>query len=204
MSERIVVVDAGTGNLRSVVGSLAKIGVPVRLTSQAEDVLRADRIILPGVGAFGEFMQGLNQNHLVEALKDFIQSGRPLLGICVGMQALMGISEELGQYPGLAIFKGQVVRFPSLPAYKVPHTGWNQIWIRQESPLTKGLPSGFYVYFNHSYYCQPQNGEFVLATTDYAVDFCSIIGQEALFGVQFHPEKSQAAGEILLKNFVNI
>ncbi|GAP10420.1 imidazole glycerol phosphate synthase, glutamine amidotransferase subunit [Bellilinea caldifistulae] len=204
MSDPMVVVDAGTGNLRSVVGALTKIGASVRLTRDPEDVLRAERIILPGVGAFGEFMQGLTRNHLDEALKNFIQSGRPLLGICVGMQALMEISEELGSYQGLSLFKGPVRKFPSMPAYKVPHTGWNQVWIRRDSPLTRGLTSGFYAYFNHSYYCQPHQNEFVLATTDYTLDFCSMIGQGVLFGVQFHPEKSQAVGEILLNNFVNL
>ncbi|GIV66851.1 MAG: imidazole glycerol phosphate synthase subunit HisH [Chloroflexota bacterium] len=204
MSDTIVVVDAGTGNLRSVVGALNKIGASVRLTSAAEDVLEAERIVLPGVGAFGEFMEGLRRNQLDNALKVFIQSGRPLLGICVGMQALMEMSEELGQFDGLGIFHGRVVRFPSATAYKVPHTGWNQVWIRQDNPLTTGLTSGFYAYFNHSFYCQPQQSEVVLATTDYMVDFCSIIGRGVLFGVQFHPEKSQTAGEMILKNFMNI
>lgn len=205
MCSPIVVVDAGTGNLRSVAGALQKIGVPVRLTSTPEDVIRAERVILPGVGAFGEFMNGLRKNHLDEALKEFLQQGKPLLGICVGMQALMQISEEGGVHAGLGIFEGRVRRFCEEKGLKVPHTGWNQVWIRRDSPLTKGLPSGFFAYFNHSYFCEPVNGEVVAAVTDYGqTHFCSIVARENLFGVQFHPEKSQTVGEALLKNFVGL
>lgn len=202
MSKQVVVVDAGTGNLRSVIGALKKLGVSVRLTSIAEEVLEAERVILPGVGAFGEFIQGLHKNHLGEALKEFIRSGRPLLGICVGMQALMQLSEESGNQAGLGIFEGCVQRFSEGRGFKVPHTGWNQVWIKQDNPLTKGLSSGFYAYFNHSYFCKPVHSDVVIATTDYADEFfCSIVGEGVLFGVQFHPEKSQAVGETLLRNF---
>ncbi|WP_322791292.1 imidazole glycerol phosphate synthase subunit HisH [Bellilinea sp.] len=204
MSDQVVVVDAGTGNLRSVVGALTKIGASVRVTSLAEEVLKAERIVLPGVGAFGEFMQGINQNHLQDALKEFIRRGRPLLGICVGMQALMEVSEELGRFEGLGILPGAVVRFEESPSFKVPHTGWNQVWFSRQSLLTKGLSSGFYAYFNHSYYCVPQKVSQILAFTDYVVDFASIVGEGALFGVQFHPEKSQQVGERLLSNFLSI
>jgi glutamine amidotransferase len=204
MSEQVVVVDAGTGNLRSVVGALTKIGASVRVTSLPEDVLNAERIILPGVGAFGEFMQGINRNYLNEALKEFIRRGRPLLGICVGMQALMEVSEELGRYEGLGILPGAVVRFEESNSLKVPHTGWNQVWFSHQSHLTRGLSSGFYAYFNHSYYCVPQKQSQILAWTDYVVDFASVVGEGALFGVQFHPEKSQQVGERLLSNFLSI
>ncbi len=204
MSEQVLVVDAGTGNLRSVVGALTKIGSSTRVSCQAEDVLKADRVILPGVGAFGEFMQGLSRKNLTDALREFIQLGRPLLGICFGMQALMEISEEFGYYQGLGIFGGRVVRFAESSTWKVPHTGWNQVWLQQHSRLTVGLSSGFYAYFNHSYFCEPARNDAVLATTDYVNDFCSIIGEGTLFGVQFHPEKSQMVGEILLKNFIKI
>lgn len=204
MSDQVMVVDAGTGNLRSVVGALTKIGASVRVTSLAEEVLKAERVVLPGVGAFGEFMQGINRNHLQEALKEFIRHGRPMLGICVGMQALMEVSDELGRYDGLGILAGSVVRFEESQTFKVPHTGWNQVWFSCQSLLTKGLSSGFYAYFNHSYYCAPQEESQILAFTDYVVDFASIIGEGVLFGVQFHPEKSQQVGERLLSNFLSI
>ncbi|MGB9800963.1 MAG: imidazole glycerol phosphate synthase subunit HisH [Thermanaerothrix sp.] len=206
MSEAVAVtvVDAGTGNLRSVVAALRKIGADVTLTPDPEVVRRASRVILPGVGAFGEFMRGLRERNLVEALHEVIAAGRPLLGICVGMQALLEVSEEMGVHAGLGILPGRVVRFDLPPAYKVPHTGWNQLWPQRDSPLFAGLRPGDYVYFNHGYYCQVDDPRAVLALTDYGVDFASAVAWENVCGVQFHPEKSQAVGERLLRNFLTL
>lgn len=206
MSERtpfeVTVVDAGTGNLRSVCAALTKCGARVTLTQDPEAVLAAERLVLPGVGAFGEFMQGLQRNHLVEALTAFIRTGRPLLGICVGMQALFEVSEEMGKHAGLGLIPGQVVRFNPPPGFKVPHTGWNQLWPQRESSLLSGLHPGDYAYFNHSYYAAAADASCILATTDYPNHFASVVQRENVFGVQFHPEKSQAVGERLLRNFL--
>ncbi|MEW6180848.1 MAG: imidazole glycerol phosphate synthase subunit HisH [Chloroflexota bacterium] len=204
MSDKVVVVDAGTGNLRSVVAALTKIGATVKVTGNADEISRAGRLVLPGVGAFSEFMRGLTAKGLQEALQEYITSRRPLLGICVGMQALLEMSEEMGQFAGLGVITGRVRKFPKVESYKVPHTGWNQVWLEKDSPLTRGLSSGFYVYFNHSYFCQPEQSSIVLGVTDYSVNFCSIFGDGVVFGVQFHPEKSQRIGERLLWNFLQL
>jgi len=206
MSEPIpvVVVDAGTGNLRSVVAALRKCGAVVTLTHDPEVVRRAERVVLPGVGAFGEFMRGLRERHLEEALREVAAAGRPLLGICVGMQALLEVSEEMGAHAGLGLVRGRVVRFDLPAGYKVPHTGWNQLWPQRTSPLWQGLCPGDYAYFNHSYYCQVSDPTVALSLTDYGLDFVSALAQDHLFGVQFHPEKSQAVGERLLRNFLSL
>jgi glutamine amidotransferase len=198
----VTVVDAGTGNLRSVYAALSKCGARVNLIRVPEVVLAAERLVLPGVGAFGEFMQGLRRNNLVEALMEFIRSGRPLLGICVGMQALLEVSEEMGEHSGLGLIPGRVVRFNPPSGFKVPHTGWNQLWPQRESPLLRGLRAGDYAYFNHSYYAAVADPTYILTTTDYPDHFASIVQRENVFGVQFHPEKSQAVGERLLRNFL--
>jgi glutamine amidotransferase len=200
----VTVVDAGTGNLRSVVAALRKIGAAVTLTYDPEVVRRAPRVVLPGVGAFGEFMRGLRERHLDEALRAVIAAGRPLLGICVGMQALLEVSEEMGEHFGLGVVRGRVVRFDLPPGYKVPHTGWNQLWPQWEAPLLAGLRPGDYAYFNHSYICRVDEPAAVLALTDYGVDFVSALAWENCWGVQFHPEKSQAVGERLLRNFLDL
>ncbi len=200
----VAVVNAGTGNLRSVVCALNKCNAQVKVIHRADDLLRAERIVLPGVGAFGRFIQGLRHFDLVDALTEFIRRGRPLLGICVGMQALLETSSEMGSHMGLGMIPGHVVQFPPREGYKIPHTGWNQIWFHQSLPLLSGLKPGFYAYFNHSYYCEPHVPGYSLAQTDYGVDFTSIVGTGLVFGVQFHPEKSQAAGERLLSNFLSL
>lgn len=206
MSEavQVTVVDAGTGNLRSVVAALRKCGAAVTLTHDPEVVRRAPRVVLPGVGAFGEFMRGLRERHLEEALREVVAAGRPLLGICVGMQALLEVSEEMGVHPGLGLVRGRVVHFDLPAGYKVPHTGWNQLWPQRTSPLWQGLRPGDYAYFNHSYYCQVGDPTTILALTDYGVDFVSALEWENCWGVQFHPEKSQAVGERLLRNFLDL
>jgi glutamine amidotransferase len=197
-------VDAGTGNLRSVENALRSLGARPRLTSNPDDLRAAGRIVLPGVGAFGHFMDGLRRRGLDEALRQAARRGDPLLGICVGMQALFEVSEEMGEFAGLGLLAGRVVRFPSHPGYKVPHTGWNQLWPQADGgTLFMGLKPGCYAYFNHSYYCKATPAD-TMAMTDYIVDFPSMVQRDNLCGVQFHPEKSQRLGLKILENFLSL
>jgi imidazole glycerol-phosphate synthase subunit HisH len=201
MSYDAVLIDAGTGNLHSVQNGLRSLGFNILVTRQPEDVIRPGRVILPGVGAFGHFMEGLRDAGLDEAVCAVVRRGDPLLGICVGMQALFETSAELGEHRGLGLLKGKVVRFPDMAGLKIPHTGWNQLWQRQrKSPLLRGLEDGVYAYFNHSFYCEAEK-EDVAAVTDYGLDLCSSIWRENIVGVQFHPEKSQMVGKKILENF---
>lgn len=199
-----ILVDAGTGNLHSVDNALQALGYSVQITSDPADLRPGGRVILPGVGAFGAFMEGLHARALSEALIEVVQRGDPLLGICVGMQALFRVGEEMGETPGLDLLPGKVVRFPEFTDRKVPHTGWNQLWYTVDDPLLQGLPSGSHAYFNHSYYCQPSSPSDVLAQTDYGIDFVSAVRRGNLYGVQFHPEKSQRVGQRILDNFFKI
>jgi len=204
----IYLVDSGTGNLHSVEHTLLSLGAQVRLVRQAADLRGAGRVILPGVGAFGKFMYGLQSPRagLAQALAAIVQRGDPLLGICVGMQALFEVSEELGEFAGLGILPGRVVRFPELPGFKVPHTGWNQLTPRAQaagSPLLNGLSSGAYAYFNHSFYCSPAFAQDITAVTEHGLAFASMVQHENVMGVQFHPEKSQQTGLKILANFIS-
>ncbi len=203
----IYLVDSGTGNLHSVEHTLLSLGAQVRLVRQASDLRGAGRVILPGVGAFGKFMHGLHAPRagLAQALAAIVQRGDPLLGICVGMQALFEASEELGEFAGLGILPGRVVRFPELPGFKVPHTGWNQLIPRAQAtgnPLLNGLASGAYAYFNHSFYCSPAYAQDIIAVTEHGLAFASMVQHENVMGVQFHPEKSQQTGLKILANFI--
>lgn len=200
----ILLVDAGTGNLHSVFHTLKTITDDVLISDKPQDIRNTEMIILPGVGAFVGFMNGLRNRGLINPLLEFIQQNKPLLGICVGMQALFESSEENGVHQGLGILPGVVKKFPDFQNLKVPHTGWNQLWIKQDNHLLKEIKSGDYVYFNHSFFCFPQDESNIAATTDYGIDFCSVINKKNLYGVQFHPEKSQNIGKRLLTNFINI
>ncbi|GAB4448620.1 MAG: imidazole glycerol phosphate synthase subunit HisH [Anaerolineales bacterium] len=202
MKEEIIMIDAGTGNLRSVQKALESLGANVKRTDNPQDVLRGAKIILPGVGAFGDFMNGLRAHGLDAAIKETAKRSVPLLGICVGMQALFESSEEMGAHDGLGLLAGRVTRFADSLSVKIPHTGWNQLEVQEEAPLFRGVGSGAYVYFNHSYYCRAQNPSEVLAVTAYGVRFACAVRRENLFGVQFHPEKSQAVGLRILRNFL--
>lgn len=202
-SKSILLVDAGTGNLRSVAHALEALGARVQRTSDPADLKAGARILLPGVGAFGKFMAGLRAAGLDEALRRAVQRGDPLLGICVGMQALFETSQEMGAFAGLGILAGQVLRFPEGTGLKVPHTGWNQLWPQNGGGgLFSGLAAGDYAYFNHSYYCAVGRPGDASALTDYGLRFASMVQRENVLGVQFHPEKSQRVGLRLLRNFL--
>ena len=198
----VVLIDAGTGNLRSVQKALEAVGANVLRTDDPKKVVSGGRVVLPGVGAFGDFMSGLRARGLEEAVNDAAQRGIPLLGICVGMQALFEVGEEMGEHKGLGLLQGKVVKFADSLSVKIPHTGWNQLEAKNDARLFDQVNDGAYVYFNHSYYCLPQNSSDVLATTDYGINYACAVQRENIFGVQFHPEKSQAIGLKILKNFL--
>jgi glutamine amidotransferase len=204
----VILIDAGTGNLRSVQKALESIGAKVLRTDDAQKVLSAKQVVLPGVGAFGDFMSGLRSRELESAIKDVAVRGIPLLGICVGMQALFEVGEEMGEHPGLGLLSGRVLRFAESLPVKIPHTGWNQLEVthrglrQTDAPLFNQVNAGAYVYFNHSYYCQPEDSSDVIATTDYGLRYACAVQRKNIYGVQFHPEKSQAVGLQILKNFL--
>ncbi len=199
---RVTLIDAGTGNLRSVQKALESIGANVLRTDNPQKVLSGERVVLPGVGAFGDFMSGLHARELVSVIKDIAMRGVPLLGICVGMQALFDVGEEMGQHAGLGLLPGRVARFSESLSVKIPHTGWNQVEVQKEAVLFNGIEAGAFVYFNHSYYCQPWNSSDVVGTTNYGLQYACAVQHENIFGVQFHPEKSQTVGLRILKNFL--
>lgn len=200
--KKVILIDAGTGNLRSVQKALESIGADVLRTDDPNKVLSARQVVLPGVGAFGDFMSGLRARGLESVINEIAARGVPLLGICVGMQALFETGEELGEYAGLGLLRGRVGRFAESLSVKIPHTGWNQLTVRNDALLFDQIKDKAYVYFNHSYYCQPTNLSDVIATTDYGLQYACAVQRENIFGVQFHPEKSQAVGLQILRNFL--
>ena len=198
----IILIDAGTGNLRSVQKALENVGANVTRTDDPQMVLSGKRVVLPGVGAFGDFMSGMKAKGLDDVVKQVVSHGVPMLGICVGMQALFEIGEEMGDHEGLGLLKGTVVKFADSLSVKIPHTGWNQVRVRKEAQLFRQIKDEAYVYFNHSYYCQAGDFSDVIATTDYGMNYACAVRHENIYGVQFHPEKSQTIGLQILKNFV--
>jgi glutamine amidotransferase len=198
----VILIDAGTGNLRSVQKALEAVGATVERTDDPQKVLLGKKVVLPGVGAFGDFMTGLHAKGLDDAVKAIAARGLPLLGICVGMQALFEIGEEMGEHEGLCLLRGTVVKFADSLSVKIPHTGWNQVEVRKEAQLFHNIPDGSYVYFNHSYYCQASDWSDVIAETNYGIRYACAVRRENIFGLQFHPEKSQHVGLHILKNFL--
>lgn len=199
----IAVVDYGVGNLRSVEKAIARSGAAVAVTSDAEAILAADGVVLPGVGAFGACMRNLEERGLVDTVKRAARSGKPFLGICVGMQILFEESEEFGRVEGLGLFRGRVKRFsgPEVAGLKIPQMGWNRLSIRKRTAELEGVDEGAYVYFVHSYYVEPADPAIVAATTDYGFPFAAAVADGAVFACQFHPEKSQAVGLSILERF---
>lgn len=201
----LAIIDYGAGNLRSVLHALTHLGVrDMRLVREPQELQGASKIILPGVGAFGAGMAQLQQQGLVVPLKQALAAGIPYLGICVGMQILYEVGEEMGEHAGLGVLGGRVIRFPCFDALKVPHMGWNQLKVRKECALLDGLDAGSYTYFVHSYYCAPTDRGTVAASVDYGVEFAAVIHKDNIFGVQFHPEKSQQIGLRILTNFLRL
>lgn len=196
----IALIDYGIGNLRSVEKALESLGAEVKMTSDPQIVLSAEKVVLPGVGAFGDGMAGLHNHGLVETLEEIVARRTPLLGICLGMQLFFEASEEHGLHQGLGLLPGKVRRF-ELEGLKIPQTGWNQLLPSQTNPLLTNLPPDPYAYFNHSYYCDAA-AEHVLAFASYGIEYAAVIGRDSLFGVQFHPEKSQKIGLRILRNFL--
>ncbi len=202
----IALLDYGSGNLRSVHKSLLKVGADVRLVQRPEEIGDARGLVLPGVGAFDDCIAALRRQELLEASREFINGGRPFLGICVGYQALFERSEEFNSCAaGLGIFKGSVVRFAEKPGLKIPQIGWNQLEIAKTNcPLYRGIANGSYVYFVHSFFPQPADADIIATRTEYGGNFASSVWRDNVFATQFHPEKSQKVGLQLLKNFVEL
>jgi glutamine amidotransferase len=200
----IGLIDYGAGNLRSVEKALRHLGAQVRLVRGPEGLADTRAAVLPGVGAFDECLNALERQQLRQACLDFIASGRPFLGICVGYQALFDGSDEFNSCAaGLGVFKGRVVRFAEREGLKIPQMGWNQLEIvRPECPLLQGIPNQSYVYFVHSFFPKPEDASIVATRTEYGESFASMIWQDNVFATQFHPEKSQDVGLQLLQNFV--
>ena len=198
----IAIIDYDMGNLRSVAKAFEKVGAQAVVTRDADTIRSASRVVLPGVGAFRDCMKNLVDYGLVEPLIRHIESGKPFLGICLGLQLLFEEGTEFGTHKGLGVIKGRVVRFPfAAGQLKVPHIGWNSVSVKKNTPLLKGIPDGTYFYFVHSYYCEPVEAGVTLTTTDYGIEFTSSIGRDNVYACQFHPEKSQRAGLQVLKNF---
>ena len=202
----IALLDYGSGNLRSVEKALRKVGADVRLVARPAGMKDARAVVLPGVGAFDDCLNALQKQELLDASRDFIQSGRPFLGICVGYQALFESSEEFNSCAaGLGIFRGKVIRFTEQPGLKIPQIGWNQLELaRPDYPIFRGIANGSYVYFVHSFFPQPEDKSIVATWTNYGQPFASAVWRDHIFATQFHPEKSQAVGLQLLKNFVQL
>jgi glutamine amidotransferase len=202
----IALVDYDSGNLRSVEKALLKVGADVRVTRDPKGLKDASAVVLPGVGAFDDCLNAMRKQELLGAIKDFIKSGRPFLGICVGYQALFERSEEFNSCAaGLEIFRGSVVRFADQPGLKIPQIGWNQLAIlRADCPLYRDVAPGSYVYFVHSFFPKPADPSITATETNYGETFASSVWRDNIFATQFHPEKSQGVGLQLLKNFVEL
>ncbi|MDO5310184.1 MAG: imidazole glycerol phosphate synthase subunit HisH [Planctomycetia bacterium] len=199
----IAIIDYGMGNLRSVQKAFERLGVEAQVSADRDTILNADKVVLPGVGAIADMIAELKRSKMIDAVYHTIESDKPFLGICLGLQALFASSEENGGTACLGVLPGRVKRFPESPEYVVPHMGWNDLkFQRDDVPLYRGLKSSDYVYFVHSYYVECDDPAAVATTTEYDnVEFCSSICRNNLFGVQFHPEKSQSVGLQILKNF---
>jgi len=198
---QIIIVDYGMANLRSVQKAFEKLGHAAEITSDANRVAEADKLVLPGVGAFRDAIDKLNQTRLSVPIVSHIRAGKPFLGICLGLQLLFTKSYEDGEYAGLDLLPGDVVRFADVPGLKVPHMGWNQLRIKKRAPVLRDVQDGTAVYFVHSYYVTPKDAGIIATETDYPTPFASAIWRDNVFATQFHPEKSQQVGLSMLKAF---
>lgn len=203
----VAIIDFGGGNLRSVQKAFEFIGFEASVTSDENIIKKADRVVFPGNGAFGGCMAGLRHLNLISAIDDFIKTERPFLGICIGMQSLFEKSFEFGVHEGFGYMKGNIRRFPNSllkNGMKIPHTGWNSVRHDENNPLFKDIPQNSYFYFVHSYYAPITDEKNIAGVTEYGVEFISAVSENNIFGVQFHPEKSQKAGLKLLENFCRL
>lgn len=200
----IALIDYGAGNIQSVYKALKYIGCDCVITSDKKEILSADKAILPGQGAFGDCMSSITESGIKETVLEFISSGKPFLGICVGLQLLFEESEESKDTKGLGVFKGKIRRIPNGEGLKIPHMGWNSLEIKKNDALYKGIGNGAYVYFIHSYYLDCADKSIVSSQTDYGVKIDASISRGNVFATQFHPEKSGDVGIKMLRNFVNI
>jgi len=206
----IAIIDYGMGNIHSIQKALEACGAKTAVTNNAKDIKSCRKAVLPGVGAFDDAMRELKKRSLISAINAHIRDKKPFLGICLGMQLLFEKSQEAGHSKGLGVFKGEVKRFKEKSGLKVPHMGWNQLKI--DGPMVQGagclllkdIPEGAYVYFCHSYYPAPREKRIIAASCDYGINFTAVVWKENVFGAQFHPEKSQAIGLKMIKNFVEL
>ncbi len=200
----IAIIDYDAGNLKSVEKALNYLGQNSRITRDKDEILSAEKVILPGVGSFGDAMEKLKSYHLVDTIKKAAESGKPLLGICLGLQLLFDSSAESVGIPGLGILKGKILRIPDKEGLKIPHMGWNSMDIKSGSKLLKGIEKQAYVYFVHSYYLKAKNEEEVAATTEYSTLIHAAVEKDNVFACQFHPEKSGEVGLKILRNFAEL
>ena len=200
----IAIIDYGAGNLQSVKKALDFIGAANIITDDPQKIKSADKVLLPGVGSFGDAMDSMHKSGLVETVKECALSGKPFLGICLGLQLLFEESEESPGVKGLGIFKGKIKKFSSDMGLKIPHIGWNSLSIKQNDTLFKDIPENSYVYFVHSYYLHAEDENDVATVTNYGIDFHSAVGKNNVFATQFHPEKSGDVGLQILKNFASM
>ncbi|MCR5797102.1 MAG: imidazole glycerol phosphate synthase subunit HisH [Eubacterium sp.] len=205
MSQNIVIVDYDAGNIKSVEKAVQFLGFDCNITRDLEQIKKADKIIIPGVGSFGDAMEKMRQYNLVDVLRDIAAKGNvPMLGICLGLQILFSDSEETTGVEGLSLLPGHIVKFPDTPGFKIPHMGWNSIKINSNSKLFKGIEEDSYVYFVHSYYLKASREEDVAATSDYIHPFHAAVESGNIFATQFHPEKSGEVGLKILRNFIEL
>jgi glutamine amidotransferase len=204
MVPMIAIIDYGMGNLRSVQKGFEKVGHQAIVTRDRDEVQRASKVVLPGVGAMEDAIGELNRLGLTNSILQAIDSGKPFLGICLGLQLLFERSYENGEHAGLGVLKGEVVRFDLPPEYSVPHMGWNEAIIRRRPPILEGIEEGTHFYFVHSYYVVPEDEAVIAVEAEYHKPFCAMVWRDNLFATQFHPEKSQANGLKILKNFAEL
>lgn len=200
----IAIIDYDAGNLKSVQKALSYIGQESIITRDRQELLRAEKVILPGVGAFGEAMENLKKYEMDKVIEELVAENHPLLGICLGLQLLFEGSQESSGVEGLGLLKGEILRIPDCPGLKIPHIGWNSLKLQNNGRLFRGLPENPYVYFVHSYYLKAQESSVVKATTDYSVNIHASVEKGNLFACQFHPEKSSETGLQILRNFAKL
>jgi len=201
-SKRVVVLDYGAGNLRSVARAVEHVGFDAQVSADPRALDRAAAVVMPGVGAAADTMRHLQEHGFVEPLREYIVGGRPFLGVCMGLQALLTVSEEGGEHPCLDIVPGRVRRLDGASGLKIPHMGWNSVQQLRDHPIFEGIPDGSYFYFVHSYYPDPEDQSLVVGRTEYGVPFASVIARNGLVATQFHPEKSGRVGLQLYRNFL--